>query len=405
MNKSISVLQVNVRLNEGGAAGVALDLHNRLQKKDGFFSHYSYGYSKGGRPNPIENDFNAQHIASKFQAAANLISYKVLNYDLLKPTGTLKNKFIKEIESADIIHLHVVHSYFMSFSWLVDILINSGKKIIWTLHDHWIVTGRCAFNDGCIQWKNSCGACPTLSNYPPVWLDRSGAILPKKRKLILKLADTGCVFVSPSIHLLNDVRSVFPEIDIRLVHNALDIETEVIIKSTTNHHIPRIKNSPIRVLIIAHDLNYQGKTNQDLINKIRTMTNIELHTVGKNSPFAGEHVFNHGYVKSKKNLYEIYENIDLMLFTSIVDNFPLVIGEALSVGVPVIASNSAAANEVLSLVGACASQSDDEIINALLEENWMKHFYAEQSLEDVRNKAILAFSGSRLLGEYIAIYE
>jgi putative colanic acid biosynthesis glycosyltransferase len=405
MNRSISVLQVNVRLNEGGAAGVALDLHNRLQKEDGFFSNYSYGYSKGGRPNPLENDYNAQPIASRVQVAANFFSYKVINYDLIKPIGELKNKFIKEIESADIIHLHVVHSYFMSFSWLVDLLTRSGKKIIWTLHDHWVVTGRCAFNDGCGKWKDGCGGCPTLTNYPSVWLDHSKKILPEKRKLILKLSDAGCIFVSPSMHLMNDVTSIFPTIDIRLVHNALDIETESIIKSTINHHIPRIKNSPIRVLIIAHDLNYEGKTNQDLINKIRTMINIELHTVGKNSPFAGENVINHGYVKTKANLYDIYKSTDLMLFTSIVDNFPLVIGEALSIGVPVIASNSAAANEVLSLVGACASQSDDEIINALLEENWMKHFYAEQSLEDVRNKAILAFSGSRLLGEYIAIYE
>ncbi|MBE8111912.1 colanic acid biosynthesis glycosyltransferase WcaC, partial [Escherichia coli] len=43
----MNILQFNVRLAEGGAAGVALDLHQRALQQ-GLASHFVYGYGKGG---------------------------------------------------------------------------------------------------------------------------------------------------------------------------------------------------------------------------------------------------------------------------------------------------------------------------------------------------------------------
>ena len=44
----MNILQFNVRLAEGGAAGVALDLHQRALQQ-GLASHFVYGYGKGGK--------------------------------------------------------------------------------------------------------------------------------------------------------------------------------------------------------------------------------------------------------------------------------------------------------------------------------------------------------------------
>lgn len=44
----MNILQFNVRLAEGGAAGVALDLHQRALQK-GLQSRFVYGYGKGGK--------------------------------------------------------------------------------------------------------------------------------------------------------------------------------------------------------------------------------------------------------------------------------------------------------------------------------------------------------------------
>lgn len=51
----MNILQFNVRLAEGGAAGVALDLHLRALQK-GLTSRFVYGYGKGGKkrqPSPL----------------------------------------------------------------------------------------------------------------------------------------------------------------------------------------------------------------------------------------------------------------------------------------------------------------------------------------------------------------
>jgi len=44
----MNILQFNVRLAEGGAAGVALDLHQRALQQ-GLASHFVYGYGKAAK--------------------------------------------------------------------------------------------------------------------------------------------------------------------------------------------------------------------------------------------------------------------------------------------------------------------------------------------------------------------
>lgn len=52
----MKILQFNVRLAEGGAAGVVLDLHLRALEKglsSRFVYGYGYGYGKGGKKAPV----------------------------------------------------------------------------------------------------------------------------------------------------------------------------------------------------------------------------------------------------------------------------------------------------------------------------------------------------------------
>ena len=55
----MNILQFNVRLAEGGAAGVALDLHQRALQQ-GLASHFVYGYGKGGKES-VTSKLSAGH--------------------------------------------------------------------------------------------------------------------------------------------------------------------------------------------------------------------------------------------------------------------------------------------------------------------------------------------------------
>lgn len=398
----MNVLQINVRLDEGGAAGVALDLHRRSEVSNSINSSYLYGYGKQAMANPNEDRYGAKNITAKSSAIINFATGRLLGSSFIVPKGKKLKLLINELSRADIVHLHVIHSYFLNESWFIDLLIKMGKNIVWTLHDHWIVTGRCAFHDGCSQWKVGCGSCPTSTNYPPSLLDLSKSRLPEKRKSIAKLINAGAVFVSPSTHLATDVLSIYPNMDLRVIHNALNVDTEALILDMP----PKLSvdRRVVRILIIAHDLSYEGKTNRDYVNQLMENEYVEIITVGKNSPFQGGNVHNYGYIDSKKSLYEIVAECDVMFFSSIVDNFPLVLGESLSLGLPVLATSSPAAKEVLSLVDM--DTYPFEVINKAVSGGVEKI----NILLGISDPAILAqrsieiFSGVGMLKKYEKIY-
>lgn len=100
--------------------------------------------------------------------------------------------------------------------------------------------------------------------------------------------------------------------------------------------------------MVAHDLRYDGKTNQQLVRQMMALGDkIELHTFGKFSPFTAGNVVNHGFETDKRKLMSALNQMDALVFSSRVDNYPLILCEALSIGVPVIATHSDAAREVL----------------------------------------------------------
>ena len=63
------------------------------------------------------------------------------------------------VKKADIIHLHWINQGFLSVSNLGK-LINSGKPIVWTLHDLWPATAICHYPDKCKKYQSKCSQCP-----------------------------------------------------------------------------------------------------------------------------------------------------------------------------------------------------------------------------------------------------
>ena len=173
----MNILQFNVRLAEGGAAGVALDLHQRALQK-GLQSRFIYGYGKGGKKS-VSHDRYPQVVkhTPRLTSVANIALFRLFNRDLF---GNLNSLYRTVTRTAGpvVLHFHVLHSYWLKLEEVVAFCekVQAHKPdttFVWTLHDHWSVTGRCAFTDGCEGWKENCQKCPTLGNYPPVKVDRA----------------------------------------------------------------------------------------------------------------------------------------------------------------------------------------------------------------------------------------
>ena len=69
---------------------------------------------------------------------------------------------LPEFREADIIHLHWVNQGMLSLKSLRRIL-QSGKPVVWTLHDMWPVTSICHHSYECVRFESECRDCPFLA--------------------------------------------------------------------------------------------------------------------------------------------------------------------------------------------------------------------------------------------------
>ena len=403
----MNILQFNVRLAEGGAAGVALDLHLRALEK-GLSSRFVYGYGKCGKNSASHRDY--PHVIKhtpRLTSVANIALFRFANRDLF---GNLNNLYrtVTRTSGPLVLHFHVLHSYWLNLEEVVAFCqkVKAHKPditFVWTLHDHWSVTGRCAFTDGCESWKTGCQKCPTLSNYPPVKIDKAHQQLPGKRQMFRDMLALGCQFISPSQHVADAFNSLYGVGRCRIINNGIDVATEAILADLPAKYEPHGRP---KIAVVAHDLRYDGKTNQQLVQELMALgEKIELHTFGKFSPFVGDNVINHGFESDKRTLMNALNEMDGLVFSSRVDNYPLILCEALSIGVPVIATHSEAAREVLAKAGGKTFSEADVLRLVQLKKSDIAQAVFDTSLAEFSQRSRVAYSGQQMLEEYVSFYQ
>lgn len=400
----MKVLQVNVRLQEGGAARIALDLHRQLNDS-GIESRFAYGWGEKGSRSLFETNvpFSFQ-AGQQIQVASNMLLHRVVGIDCVPPIGQARRALVEAIRWADVIHLHVIHSYFLPIGWLIKELTGAHKPVVWTAHDYWMLTGRCASTEGCEGWKSGCGCCRTQENYPSSLLDFSASQFAFKRALLARLGSSLHV-VSPSGFVAESIREGFPGVDVRVIPNWIDSEFEVALREVQMNNAPMgFVAEKIKVLVVANDLSDPTKVDRELLHKLMEMRHIEIHTVGQNSPFIAASVVNHGRISQRIRMVEIIAAADVALFTSEKDTFGLVMIEALACGVPVLAVDSSAAREVLRAIGIRPIENKLKIVD-FLRDRELPRCYSGMSRAVLRDDISRHFGQAVAVSRYIAAYE
>lgn len=343
----------------------------------------------------------------RLTSAANIALFRFANRDMFGNLDKLYRTVTRTCGPL-VLHFHVLHSYWLNLEEVVTFCqkVKAHKPditFVWTLHDHWSVTGRCAFTDGCEGWRTGCQKCPTLSNYPPVKVDKAHQQLPGKRQMFRAMLALGCQFISPSQHVADAFNILYGVGRCRVINNGIDVATEAILAELPA--MPAESGRP-KIAVVAHDLRYDGKTSQQLVRAISALGDkIELHTFGKFSPFAGDNVINHGFESDKRTLMSALNQMDGLVFSSCVDNYPLILCEALSIGVPVIATHSDAAQEVLAKSGGKTFSEADVLQLVQLKKSDIAQAVFDTSLTAFSQRSRVAYSGQQMLEEYVSFYQ
>lgn len=338
---SLTILQVSVRLSEGGAAGVARTVASELTAR-GVNSSFAYGYGPHGDDSPLADNFDSSRLTSLPIAAVNQLSYSLRGKDTNLQSRSSRAAFRDRLRSADVVHLHIIHSYFMGTESLVDELIAAGKPVVWTLHDQWAMTGRCAQPGDCRLWVSGCQVCPTLNAYPPAKLDRAGRIWAERRASIERLSRGVPTSLVACATWLEQEAIAANLPNVVSVRNSVDREFW---ERTSNSLKSSRRTTASRNLFICRDLRDPVKIDWGLLQRVAEMENQSLTIVGNDSPTQIAGAVFVPAISDRSDLADVYAAHDRLIFTSQVDYYPLTIAEAITAGVEVFAIRSRAAEE------------------------------------------------------------
>jgi len=330
------ILIVNTVYKRGGAAGIAQTLHRALNRLDGWESLFAYGRgAKAKEPGTVR--FALQSEVYLHVALTRLTGLQ--GYGTWLSTRRLI-RLIRELKP-DVIHFHNIHGYYLDLS-IAKAVARMGIPVVWTLHDAWPLSGRCAHFLDCGRWKTGCGKCPYPKEYPKTYFDSSAWMWPKKRKLLGEVWKP--VIVTPSRWLANLVAEACNgRLCVEVIPNGID--TTVFrpvnrLQARKQLGLPRDRKI---VLFAAAKPSVRLKGIMYFFEALKYVQadNWMALAVGGEVDFTkwvprGVEVRQLGYVKGAEVMAKVYSAADLYCITSLVDNFPTTVLESMACGTPVV---------------------------------------------------------------------
>ncbi|NDW12174.1 glycosyltransferase [Bacteroides sp. 214] len=252
---------------------------------------------------------------------------------------------LPEFQQADIIHLHWINQGMLSLKNIQKIL-DSGKPVVWTMHDMWPFTGICHHARECTKYQTSCNHCMFLRNGGGK-RDLSYRVFRKKQKLYnhSKIAFVAC---SRWLEELAKSSSLLTGHTITSIPNPIN----------TNLFAPRDRKAARTscglpqdmhlILFASMKITDKRKGVDYLIESCKML--IEKHpeqqdkigvvAFGRHSKYLESlipfKVFSFEYISSEHEIINIYNAVDLYVTPSLEENLPNTIMEAMACGTPCV---------------------------------------------------------------------
>lgn len=257
-------------------------------------------------------------------------------------------EWIREFDP-DIIHLHNIHGYYLNVAILFEYLKQSGKRILWTLHDCWAFTGHAAYCEAaaCEKWKSGCHDCPNLAEYPASIIDRSRSNWLKKRIIFTGVPNMS--LITPSRWLKGLVEGSFlRDYPVRVIYNGID--TGAFFPSSQEEREKTRSELGVkdgRLLLGVAAVWDKRKGLEDLISLGRH-TQGKIVIVGvteKQKQALPREITGITRTNNVEELRRLYAAADVFVNPTYEDNFPTTNIEALACGTPSITYNTGGSPE------------------------------------------------------------
>lgn len=321
---------------------------------------------------------------------------------------------LPEFKQADVIHLHWINQGMLSLKDIKKIF-DSGKPVVWTMHDMWPITGICHHAQDCEMYRTQCHNCPYLYKGGSEH-DLSNQVYIKKQQLYKK---TNITFVACS-HWLEErarksalsaghtVTSIPNPINTNLFHPTDKLPIRKKLNLPTDKKL--LLFSSMKITDKRKGIDYLVEACRLLTQQYPDFTKtIGVVVVGGESqqyadlfPFP---IYCIDYVSNEKEIAEIYNAVDLFVTPSLMENLPNTIAEAMSCGVPCVGFNTGGIPQMIDHLhnGYVAQyKSAEDLANGI---HWSLNDESYASLsEEARRKAANTYSERTVAMKYIQVY-
>ena len=240
-----------------------------------------------------------------------------------------------EFQWADVIHLHWTCQGFLSLNDLQSV-IRSGKRIIWTMHDQWPFTGVCHLLQGCEGFTSSCLGCPQMRGPLP------HRIFQRKQEAYAQgpVTFVGCSQWITELALRSRLTAG---------HRVISIPNPVpqdifrpIPQSEAREalSLPRNRKLILFAACKVRDTLKGFQYLQQALQQFSSSDDLALLVVGRNSDIQSPlPTYNFPFVSDPQRMAQLYAAADVFVTSSLTENLPNTIAEAMSCGTPCAAFN------------------------------------------------------------------
>lgn len=343
----MKIVHINYSDSEGGAAIAALR-HCEAMRKAGIDSYmlvlnkkrknplYVYSIFKNKRKEKV----NTFILVKMMQVFSNFFQTITTFSFPLHTISISKNALIKE---ADIIYLHWVAGSMLSTKEIENIL-KLGKPVRWYMHDMNPLTGGCHHAFECTKYQTECKKCPLIKKQISA-LDICSYQFKQRIKRWSKYKNLEAY--APSTWLGDCIRksSIWKGHNITVFPNVIDTDKFHPEDKNSAKKILNINTSKKTILFGAADINnpYKGWTYmREALNQLNP-ENYEAIIFGEENSNIKKDLaiktYFTGYLHDEISLILIYNAADVFVSSSLAENYPNVIMEAMACGTPCVGFN------------------------------------------------------------------
>lgn len=395
----MKILQINAFCGFGSTGKIAVDIAQSLPKEDECYIAYGYFGTDYKKNYKILND----NICNSFK-------FKLLCNRLRGTTGYTNGKeterFLKWVENynPDIIHLHNIHDDYIHINKLFSFIKLKNIPVVWTLHDCWPFTGRCAYFEynNCFKWKKGCFDCKYKDVYPISYFrDTSKKEWLRKKSIFSGVRNLK--IVTPSNWLGQYVKQSFlGEYDVSIIHNCIDTSK---FQYNPNCGYLRDKynlsNKKI-ILGVANSWSYRKGLIYFLQLSEMLSESCCIILIGLNDRQISQisksynNIIGLGRTESIQELVDWYSIADVYVNPTLEDNYPTTNLEAQACGTPLITFNTGGSPESLKY-GLVVEERDVTHLKLAID-----HFI---SYKDPRSDLARYFSKEIFVLQYYRLYK